>query len=314
MLTSLAHVKWFAGDDSSATVGSLTHTEWGVIVAATVVGVFLMVAIDKLMKPLDSTLDKKFANLRGWIPTAVRYSTAGLIIFNFLYGYLVAPNIAVSSETLHLIVSAMLVGVALLLLLGVYTRAAGLLFLVAFGLATLAAVDPMQLLDHLGYVGIGLFLMFASSGRLSIKTKLSDPLAPLSKNEWLASPLLRTFIGLGLVSLALSEKLLNLTLSSNFLQNNQWNILSSFGIDDRNFIIIIGIVELLIGLTLLLNKAPRLGMLVVLGAMTVAATLLGPEEIFGHLFAIGVAAAVWIGPNENLPNLMHSRTAAKHTK
>ncbi len=314
MLSNLAHVKWFSEGDSSATLGSLTYTQWGVVVAAVVAGVLLMIIVNKLMEPLDSVLDKKFAGLRDWIPTAVRWSTALLIIFNFWKGYLVAPNIVVGNETLHLIINAVLIGVALLLLLGAYTRVAGLLLLGVFALGTLAAAEPLQLLDHLEYVGISLFLMFAGSGKLSVKAKLNDPLSPLSKNEWLASPLLRTFVGLGLVVLAFSEKLLNLTLSNDFLQNNSWNFLSSFGVDDRNFIILAGVVELLAGLTLVLNKVPRLGTLAVLCLMIITAAILGLEEVFGHLFAVGVVVAVWIGPNENLPNLMRSRTAAKHTK
>lgn len=300
MLSKLAHVKWFSENSPASVIENLNASEWGLILSAVIVGVVLMILVDKLLRPIDQKLDEKFAGLSDWVPTVVRFSTALLIVFNFWKGYLFAPNIVVGNETIFLLMNAVIVAVALLLLFGVFTRMAGLLLLVIFFLGTLAALEPFQLTDHLEYIGIGLFLMFAAPGKLSVGTELKDPLSSLAKNQWLALPLLRTSVGLGLVALAFSEKLLNMTLSNDFLQNNSWNILSSFGVNDRNFIIVAGVLELLLGLTLVLNKTPRLGTLAVLCAMIVTAIALGLEEVFGHLFAVGVVVAVWVGPNEGL--------------
>ncbi len=300
MFSGLAHVKWFSESDSSALLHDLTSTEWSVVVAAVAAGILLMIFIDKLTRPLNKRLDEKLLGLRNWVPTVVRFSMAFLIVFNFWEDNLFAPNIIVGNAFVHLIINAVLVGVALMLFLGIFTRTAGALLLVMFTLGILAAAEPIQLFDHLEYVGAGLFLLFASSGKLRVKTELSDPLSSLSTREWLASPLFRTFVGFALVTLAFSEKLLNLTLSNDFLQRNSWNFLSGLNVNDRNFIILAGVVELLVGLTLVLNKAPRLGVLTVLCVMIVTAVALGPEEVFGHMFAVGIVAAVWVGPNEDL--------------
>ena len=66
---------------------------------------------------------------------------------------------------------------------------------------------------------------------------------------------------------------------------------------DRNFIIVAGMVELLVGLTLVLNIAPRLTTAIVAGLMTMTAILLGVDEIFGHLFVLSLVAVVWLNPH-----------------
>ena len=112
--------------------------------------------------------------------------------------------------------------------------------------------------------------------------------------------MLRTFTGLALVILAFSEKLLNMNLANDFLVHYEnWNFLASFGMDNRNFIIMTGIIELLLGLSLILNKAVRLSTLALLLTMIATALLLGIDEVIGHLFAVGLVFAVWVGPNIN---------------
>lgn len=300
MLSALAHVKWFSEGDETATIANLSTTEWLVVAGFITLGVFIMFLLGKFLRPTNVKLDEKFKNLRDWVPAVVRYSTALLLIFNFWRGYLFAPNISYASGTLYLLISAVLIAVALLLLFGVFTRVAGVGLLVIFFAGLLVANEPMELFDHLEFIGLGLFLMFSGPGKLSVPTQLTDPLEPLSSKDWLASPLLRTFAGLGLIVLAFSEKLMNMTLSNDFLLEYNWNFLSSYGLSDRNFIIAAGIIEVLVGLTLVLNMVPRLGTLALLGVMITTAVLLGVDEIFGHMFAVAVVAAVWVGPNVNL--------------
>jgi hypothetical protein len=107
--------------------------------------------------------------------------------------------------------------------------------------------------------------------------------------------LLRIFVGFGLMALALSEKLIGVGLSTDFLQHHNWNFLQPIGVSDRLFIIISGITEFVVGLTLVLNIAPRLTTAIVALLMTITAFLLGVDEVFGHLFALSLVAVVWLG-------------------
>ena len=300
MYSLLGHIKWFAEDTDSSSIASLATKEWLVITGCLIIGVALMWLINRLMAGPSKVLDNKFKNLRPWAPTVVRWSSAALLIANYFQDYLFAPNIDYSQSYSSALISAVLVAVALLLLLGIYTRIAGMVLLVAFVLSIFVVSNPLQLLEHLEYIGIGLFLVFSDTGRLSIINKVPDPLTSLGKFDYLSLTMLRTFTGLALVILAFSEKLLNMNLANDFLVHYEnWNFLASFGMDNRNFIIMTGIIELLLGLSLILNKAVRLSTLALLLTMIATALLLGIDEVIGHLFAVGLVFAVWVGPNIN---------------
>ncbi len=304
MYYALGHVKWFAEDavSSSSNVLSLSTSEWLVIVASLVIGVGLMLLIAKLLTKPNKFLDDKFKPFREWVPTVVRWSTAALLIAGYWLGHLYASNIDYSPSSLSSLLNVALIVIAVLLLLGAYTQIAGAGLLIIYALSFLVVDAPIELLDHLEYIGLGLFLMLSPTGELSVNKNLVDPLSPvMGKNGYLALPMLKIFSGLTLIILAFSEKLLNMSLVNAFLVNHSsWNFLSSFGLSNRNFIILSAIIVVLIGLSLILNKAARLSTLLLLVTMTITATLLGPLEVTGHLFAVGLVFAVWIGPNEDL--------------
>ena len=227
MYRTLAHVKWFSTDSQLETVDSLVLTEWTVVFLVILAGILLMYFVDKIFKPFDKILDDKLSRWRDWVPTVVRYSTAVFLIFNYWNNIFFASNIDYSNDTLYTVVTASLILVALGLIFGVYTRLAGVILLASYVLAFLSTSDPVQLLDHLVYLGIGLFLLYSEAGKLSLANVDFKPLTKLKSNAWLATPLLKTFIGLGLIIMAFSEKLLNLTLANNFLLDHNWNVLSS---------------------------------------------------------------------------------------
>ncbi len=300
----LGHIKWFVEDTASSPSDalSLSTSEWLVIVASLVVGIGLMLLAARLLIKPNKLLDDRFKPFRNWVPTVVRWSTAVLLIASYWLGYMYAPNINYSPTPLSDLLNVALIAIAILLLLGAYTRIAGTGLLVIYMLSFLIVDAPIELLDHLEYIGLGLFLILSPSGKLSVNKNLTDPLSPImTKFGYWALPSLKIFSGLTLIILAFSERLLNMSLADDFLvSHSSWNFLSSFGLSDRNFIILSGIVVILIGLSLILNKVVRLSTLMLLLTMIVTASLLGPTEVTGHLFAVGLVFAVWVGPNENL--------------
>lgn len=299
LLNLFAHVKWFSEETEAAYLSPLTNTEWVIVAILIALGIAAMIFVDKLFRPFDHKLDENLRRFREWVPTTVRISTALLIIYNFWNNIFFAPNISYNDGFLSAAVNALLILAAIMLLFGVYVRTAGAVLIVTYLTGLTVVDDWLQLIDHMEYLAIGLFLIFTGAGAAAIKG-LDDPLNKMRAYKQYAIPLLKTFIGLSLVALAFSEKLVNMTLANNFLIKNHWNFMSAVGMSDRNFIIMIGILEVLFGLTLILNRASRLGTLAILIAMITTATLLGVEEVFGHMFAVGLVTAVWIGPNEDL--------------
>jgi hypothetical protein len=101
-------------------------------------------------------------------------------------------------------------------------------------------------------------------------------------------------VGAALVVLSFSEKLAGIGIAEQFLEDHQWNLLRFVGVSDRSFIIIIGAIELMLGVALIVNFAPRLILLIILATMIQTALLLGIEEVYGHLFAVGIFVAIWV--------------------
>ena len=172
----LGHIKWFAEDAISSQIASLSAAEWLVVALAILLGVGILLLLDKVMKKPDKVLDDKFKPLRKWIPTVIRWSTAIVLIASYWQGNLYASNIEYSASVLSSFVNVALVAIAILLILGVYTRVAGVVMLIVYLGSILVVADPIQLLDHLVYAGTGLFLVFSEVGKLSVNEKLVDPL------------------------------------------------------------------------------------------------------------------------------------------
>lgn len=294
-----AHVKWFSEGGGPATLTPLTTTEWVMVAMLVALGVAAMLFVDKLFRPIDHKLDESLRRFREWVPTVVRISTALLVIYNFWKENFFAPNITYSNDFLSVAINALLILVAVMLLFGVYVRTAGAILITTYLVGFMVADDWLQMIDHMEYLAVGLFLVFAGAGAAAVKG-IDDPLEKMKNYKQYAIPSLKTFIGLSLVTLAFSEKLANMTLANDFLLQHHWNFMSALGMSDYNFIIMVGILEVLFGLTLVLNRASRLGTLAVLLTMITTAALLGIEEVFGHMFAVGLVVAVWVGPNEVL--------------
>lgn len=302
LISIFAHVKWF-NNQSPPTVPGISPAEALLAVAIVVVAVggfwFINAYLDKLgiTKKLDATLKP----LRNWVPTIVRVTTALLLFINVAQGYLVAPNVLYDSSSGAVLARGLFMAAAVLLLLGFLTEIGAVLLLAGY-VILLSVVDPVDVLDHFEYIAVAGYLFLRGPGLWSLDHDILKRRLPLKLNEYrhLSLPVYRIGIGIGLSVLALSEKLLNFTIAQDFLNQYDWNLLSLIGLGDRWFIVVAGAMELAVGLALIFNFASRLALLIVLGLMTITAILLGIDEVYGHLFAVGIVVAVWV--NDRQPN------------
>ncbi|HSD55906.1 MAG TPA: DoxX family membrane protein [Candidatus Saccharimonadales bacterium] len=304
MFFTFAHVKWFV-DDHLQKVPELTTGEWLFVAFAVLAGVGMLYGAHAFIRKIGITkaLDSTVGTLSRYIPYIVRYTTGLLLIINAAKGLLFAPNVPADTSPAQLL-SIVLALCGVLLIVGFKIRFAAIGILAVYTSALLFLRPFGDIFDHVEYIGIGLYLLlYAHKPYLALVAR--------SRMRALCSPesLLRIFVGVGLMSLALTEKLVGIELSANFLQNHDWNFLSFLGISDRWFIIVAGIVELLVGLTLVLNIAPRITTAIVAGLMVVTAILLGLDEVYGHLFALSLVAVVWLQPE--LPVLAPHKAARK---
>lgn len=303
MTPLIAHVKWFQ-DEGEAFVSPIDVVEGLIITVFVLIALFLLRRVQILLRASEEKIDSRMGRFTEFVAPAVGV-TAGLgLIFAGLGRHFLAPNIEIGNSPFLLVALSVQLVVAVSWLLGLFTRFASGLFLALFALSFLF-VDPVDLIDHLELAGAALYLGVCGRGRYSIDAMLGIDRKLRKPRQGLA--LLRTFTGMALIALAFSEKLLNLALSQDFLYEHQWNILQSAGVSDRIFIITMGSIELILGLMILLNILPRLSVVMIAGAMTVTAVILGPSEVPGHLFALGFALAILVNnKSETEPALQES--------
>ena len=290
-----SHVKWFTSEEPSIEVANVNAGEISVVIAAVAAALLSLELIERFLRQrgILNKIDVRLRPLRPWVGTVIRATAGLLLILNGLFGYLYAPNFVNSGSTSDMILAVLLVSIGALFLIGLFTRIAAAALIVTF-IVSLFVIDPIEPLDHLEYIGIAAYLLLMGGGHWSLDSRLFKDASWLSRYRDWALPALRIFTGLGLSVLALSEKLLNMSIAQEFLNMHDWNFLASLGVSDRAFIIIAGTVELIVGLSLILNIATRLTTLILAILMIVTAALLGLEEVIGHLFAIGVVLAIWV--------------------
>lgn len=290
MQTYFAHVKWFV-EEGRQPVAALSSVEWFMVAVGILAGTGLLLGIHRLLIKSGTThkLDNSLGKYGKAIPYIVRYTTGLLLVINAAKGLLFAPNVPTDVHDIAPLLSMVLAAAGVLLIIGFKIRWAAAAILVAYFASILFIHPLLDVLDHIEYVGIGLYLLLYGNNSLNAFTQ-SKRLQPLLSPE----SLLRIFVGIGLMTLAMSEKLLGVGLSTDFLQHHNWNILQGLGVSDRLFIVVAGITEFVVGLTLVVNIAPRLTTAIVAILMTLTAVLLGVEEVFGHLFALSLVAVVWL--------------------
>ncbi len=294
----IAHVKWFT--EPTKIIDRLNFNEWIVVAIFVTFSLIVLryISNQNYTAKLSKKLDKKYKHYREWVPLIVRVSTASFLITNLLSGYSIAPNI-LSDGAIYSISSALFTVTAIMLLLGVYTRTASVLMILGY-LLMIAQNNPTSILEHFEYIAISLYLYTRGPGKYSLagwrhKDNLSKIYTKYSNHSL---KLYRIGIGLTLSILALSEKLINLSQSHDFLNSYHWNFLSSLGLEDRGFIILIGALELVVGMALILNLVPRAVVALILALMIVTASLLGVQEVYGHLFALGLFTAIWVNDSK----------------
>lgn len=295
---NFGHVKWFVdstvgSDLTTKSVSPLSTTEWLVVLFATTVGVYLLFLIDKWLRKskLDRSIDKKTKNFQLILVPIVRITAGMILVVNYINNVIIAPNVAQNQVHKFWIVSSLIIG--LFLLVGLFSKYSAVAMLGLFGSASLL-VEPVELLDHLEYIGLSLFIIKTGGGNFSLDNKLIKSYKTPKQDIIVAQKYLLFWSGLAILILAFSEKLGNIHLASAFLLEHNWNLLSGVGISDRIFIIIAGVIEAVVGISLILRKAMRLTTLVTLGLMVTTAVLLGVQEVIGHIFAIAIVASAWL--------------------
>ncbi len=319
--TAQAHERWFVEkpNDYRADFGRLFS--WEVLVA---IGVALAITGSALFidrqyhawrhrhNPDDQDLlagisRERLGRVYAYLPLLLAIHTAIPLLVNGFSLSLFAPNLQMSQNLLSGFLALAEILIALALVYGVFTNFAALgligLFVAGLVLGPLVNLPSLLFLEHLDFVGIGIFFFIMGRGPFS-----GDAL--LGRQSYLgirfisySIPALRWGLALSIIVLSFSEKLLNPALARAFLgQKINFNLGSGFGVSDELFIYGAGLIELTFGLLLISKALPRLVIIVMWIPFNLTLTYLGWVELAGHLpiYAIILVLLLVGSPNREV--------------
>ena len=173
---------------------------------------------------------------------------------------------------------------------GRFDRAGAALLALVY-LAACLLFPPVAVLEQLLYFGIAVTL--AAVGQTVLPVTAAQRLLPLARDEGHAISALRVKVGLSLLVVAFSEKLLNPELGDTFLRAYPYfNVVGTlFGwtwVSDRLFGDIAGIVVATIGILLLTGVLTRVVILAMWVPFNLTVRLLPPIDLLGHLPIFGI--------------------------
>jgi uncharacterized membrane protein YphA (DoxX/SURF4 family) len=284
----LAHVKWFVDDPERFPL------EWSRILApATLVGVGLAVAGALILRFLVRRIDEELItrwfrhHLRPYLPLLLSLHLGIALTAYALTGRYLAPSLRLPEGTPGLVLAVLELGIAALIILGLFTRlAAGLLVL--SGPVGMFFFGVVPILERAELLGIALYLAVVGRRKWSL-----DGLRHPSDERGIMNPIavgmLRVCAGLAIVVGALTEKLLAPGVADAFLRRfPKFNFLEGAGVPDRAFADAAGAVELALGLLLLSGIGTRLVVLAAVIPFNVTLLFFGVTELIGHLPIYGI--------------------------
>lgn len=299
---AFAHVKWFVENpnaEAGVTVsGPISFQDPAALIWTAIVIVILIVGffLDKVApRPPKKMVDwgerrqdqiRHFAQLLVGVP----------LLISAARGNIIAPHLLAGENTL-IVLLALLEGLAAILLIAnlLVPFASSVLVVVLVGLTPLFGSTPPM--EYMNILGVAVYFILMSVGKDHQLYKYRD---------W-SIPILRVIVGITLITLGLTEKLLRPDLALQFLDNYDMNFMSAVGLNYPDFLFVIsaGFCEVLFGLVFLFGIVTRINTLsfaVFLVSSNTYFFVMGLysealKEIIGHslLFAAALLLIVYGG-------------------
>jgi len=285
---SSAHVKWFLpveGDISSA------YTPYGLLDTPVLVwsGIALLLILSSIF------LDKKFPVLpllknvrQEYLMYLLKMCTGLSLLMSAYSGVIFAPHLQVSAGFGEVL--ALLEAVIGLLLIANFHIFAATIMLMILSLGVALQFGIIAALEYLNIFGIACCLLLFHFYPVKYRAHLKA----------YSISALRMLTGIAIITLGLTEKLLNPELGEFFVVKYQWNFMANLGMTDFSnqlFVLSAGVIEVVFGIILVLGTTTRINILVVSAFMLTSNITFFASgeysealtEIFGHLPIIASA-------------------------
>ncbi len=285
-----AHVKWFAEETEYIRPYSLNDN----FVIISIISVCILIALGIYLERKLHVPEKLKSLVERTAPMALSAASIGFglafIIFS-IKGFIFAPNLpAENSIGLLMIIIQGLAG--LMMFFGLYERIGGMLIVLLFALG-ISQYGYIEMLDTLEMLGFAFYVMIVGRPLWKIReTNLFSQL--MHKIHAYGYPILRVGTGLNLIILGFTEKILNPSLTNNFLETHSWNFMTGLGMSDYWFAYSAGMAEITFGLFFLLGLVTRTTTILLAVFLVTTLYLLGPIELIGHLPHFSIAIALFV--------------------
>jgi hypothetical protein len=242
---------------------------------------------------------ENYVLLLTWVPLVIGVHMGVTLLVSGVSRQLFIPNLVLPLNLLGGVLGMVEIAIALSFIYGALARpaAAALAFLWAIGMLVFG---PLRLIEHTEIFGIAFFLFATGRGPLAFDMAMANLGKPIPRLIPYAVPVLRVSLGVGLVVVALTEKIWNIPMGLAFLADHHFNFFPYIGIpiDDTMFLLIAGTVELVVGLMLIAGSYVRLVIVITLIPFNLTLPFMGWRELVGHLPTYGILALLLLWGDE----------------
>ncbi|MBS3940465.1 MAG: DoxX family membrane protein [Actinobacteria bacterium] len=292
--TVLAHVKWYVEDAQHATLDTgfaLRPSALGLLAGAVVAAGLWRLAARRWLGAPELRMLQGLGRLAPWVPRLLALHLGVSLLSLAVADAYLAPNLSLAGVRggWLLALGQGLVGVWLIS--GVRPRPAALA-VVALGPLGVVLDGPVPVLEAVDVLGMAAFLALLPPGRDRYGAR------DVGRDElFVPLLLLRLGVGVSLIVLAFTEKLLVPQLARELLDARPWlDPLQQLGLTSGpdTFIQVASAVEVLIGLLVISGAAPQLAVLVAAVPFNVTLVFFDRYELIGHLPVYGALLALLV--------------------
>jgi len=290
MTMASAHVKWFLGrsqadilKDPKPELFTQPSIENIAPIVCVLVVLFLTTAAGRDFA--FSRLNRRLSILSdGWEPVinlVMGVLLGSALIYCGETRTLLTPNFIICAHCPQWLPYAELFA-GLSLILGLFARAGAATLFALLGF-TFIKHSVADCLDLVPLYGLAAYFLICGRGRYSLdeRLKLQQPVGPIAVH--VGHLLVRWFAGVGLMILALDEKLIHPQLALELLRHTPSLNLMGSTLDNQMFVLCAGLTELLLGLVIVVGSFPRLAVLALSGVFLGTTLIFGATELLGHL-------------------------------
>jgi hypothetical protein len=243
------------------------------------------------VKPPELGFLRALGTLSPWIPRLLAIHAGVSLLAQVVKGSYLAPDLTLPGGAFGTALAILEGLIGVWLITGIWVRWPAILLVLA-GPFGMIHYGPVAVLERADLLGIALFLALLPPGLDRGGAASTEP-ANVARAVWC----LRMLVGLSLIVVALTEKLINPALALEFLDRYPvLNVARTLGLpmSDLTFVRFAGGVEILFGLLIISGALPQFAVIVAGIPFNATLFFFGATELIGHLPVYGAMLALLV--------------------